>query len=260
VNALGDILPGFSRAIVRGDEPPGQINSAYPKHTVSTAIDVYRNNYLGNLHDALAGAYPVVGQLVGNDFFRRLTRAYIGKNPSRSGNLHHYGEQMAAFIAAFLPAQQLAYLPDVAALEWACHCAYFAEDAGTLDTGKLSRLGQEHYPDLVLVLHPACYMVRSPYPIADIWHAHQPGAPDDFHIDLDGGPCNALVIRNDDSVIVGELDDAIALWLSIIQNGTTLGDATAGTLEKHPDFDLQAGLSRLVSQGVFADFLVKGLP
>jgi hypothetical protein len=189
-----------------------------------------------------------------------LTRAYIEQNPSRSGNLHHYGEQMAAFIAAFLPAKQLVYLSDVAALEWACHCAYFAADAGALDTGKLSRLEQGHYSNLVLVFHPACHVVRSRYPIAGIWHAHQPGAPADFHIDLDNGPSNALVIRKDDVVIVSELDEAEALWMSSIRTGTTLGDATAGTLERYPDFDLQASLSSLVSQGVFTDFQVKGLP
>jgi len=260
VNALSEDLLGFSRAIVHGDELPPEVDSIYSKYTAATAVEVYRNNYRGNLHDALAGAYPVIEQLVGNDFFRGLTRAYIEQNSSRSGNLHNYGEQMAAFIADFLPAKQLVYLSDVAALEWACHCAYFAADAGTLDTGKLSWLEQEHYSDLVLVVHPACHVVRSVYPVADIWHAHQPGAPGDFHIDLDSGPCNALVIRIDDVVLVNKLEDAVAFWLSIIQSGITLGDATAATLEKYPDFDLQAGLACLVAQGVFADFHVKGLP
>ena len=259
MNALSDDLLGFGRAIVHGDELLPGMSHASRQYPAETAIEVYRNNYHGNLHDALVGAYPVIEQLVGKDFFRRLTRAYIEQNVSRSGNLHHYGEQMAAFIAAFLPAQQLVYLSDVAALEWACHSAYFAADAGALDTGKLSRLEQEHYANLVLVFHPACHVVRSRYPVADIWRAHQPGAPDDFHIDLDSGPCNALVIRKDDVVLVSELAEADAVWLSSIQAGNTLGEATASTMERYPDFDLQAGLASLVTQGVFADFHVKGL-
>ncbi|MFZ5524292.1 MAG: DNA-binding domain-containing protein [Pseudomonadota bacterium] len=256
MNALNDELPAFARAIVRGNELSCGINSAYPNYTAATAIDVYRNNYRGNLHDALAGAYPVIEHLVGKDFFRRLTRAYIEQHPSRSGNLHHYGEQMAVFIADFLPAKQLVYLSDVAALEWACHSAYFAADAGTLDTGKLSRLGQEHYSNLVLVFHPACHVVHSRYPVADIWHAHQPGAPGDFHIDLDSGPSNALVIRKDDAVLVSELADADAEWLDNIRNGRTLGVATEVVIESHPDFDLQACLVNIVGLGVFTDFYV----
>jgi hypothetical protein len=259
MNALSDDLLGFSRTIVRGDELLPGMNHANRHYPVETAIEVYRNNYRGNLHDALAGAYPVIEQLVGKEFFRHLTRAYIEQHVSRSGNLHHYGEQMTSFIAAFLPAQHLVYLPDVAALEWACHSAYFAADAGTLNTGKLSLVEQEHYANLVLVFHPACHVVRSKYPVADIWHAHQPGAPDDFHIDLESGPSNALVMRKDDVVLVGELTEADAVWLSSIGAGNTLGEATADTMERYPDFDLQAGLGNLVTQGVFTDFHVKRL-
>lgn len=167
---------------------------------------------------------------------------------------------MTAFIGTFLPAKQLVYLSDVAALEWACHCAYFSADAGRLDLRRLSQLGQEQYSDLVMVSHPACHVVRSRYPIAAIWHAHQPGASSDFHIDLDSGPCNALVIRNDDAVIVSELGGADAEWLSNIRAGAALGDATAAALERYPDFDLQAGLAGMVAQGVFSGFYVKGLP
>lgn len=257
MNALSDDLLVFAHAIVRSDELPREINTVYPKYTAATAIDVYRNNYRGNLNDTLAGAYPVIEQLVGKDFFRLMTRRFIEQHPSRSGNLHCYGEQMAAFAAAFEPAQTLVYLPDVAALEWACHCAYFADDATMLDIGKLAQILSEQYPDLVLLTHPACHVVRSRYPIAAIWHAHQPGAPGDFHIDLESGQCISLVVRKDDAVQVSELTEADAEWLSGIQAGIALGAATAATLERYPDFDLQAGLASLVSRGVFTDFNLK---
>jgi len=260
VNALSDDLLSFMHVIVNGDELSPKVDPAYPNYSAITAVEVYRNNYRGNLHDSLAGAYPVIEQLVGKEFFRRLTHAYIEQHPSLSGNLHRYGEQMTAFIGTFLPAKQLVYLSDVAALEWACHCAYFSADAGRLDLRRLSQLGQEQYSDLVLVSHPACHVVRSRYPIAAIWHAHQPGASSDFHIDLDSGPCNALVIRNDDAVIVSELGGADAEWLSNIRAGAALGDATAAALERYPDFDLQAGLAGMVAQGVFSGFYVKGVP
>jgi len=252
--ALCDDLSVFARAIVRGEEPPSQIDTAYPNYSVAAAIEVYRNNYRGNLHDTLAGAYPVIEQLVGKDFFRLLTRQFIAQHPSHSGNLHHYGAGMSDFVAAFEPAQGLTYLPDVAALEWACHCAYFADDAATLDIGKLSQIHPEQYPDLILHTHPACHLVRSNYPVAAIWHAHQPGAPCDFHIDLDSGSSNALVSRKDDDVLVSELSAANADWLQRIQIGTTLGEASAASLERYPQFDLQAVLLHLMTQDVLTDF------
>jgi hypothetical protein len=251
---LGDDLYDFARAIVYGEEISSRIDADYRNYSAAVAIEVYRNNYRGNLHDTLAGAYPVIEQLVGKDFFRRMTRQYIGQHLSRSGNLHRYGAEMADFVASFEPAQGLAYLQDVAALEWACHCAYFSDDAATLDIGKLGMIPPEHYPDLILHLHPGCHLVRSRYPIAAIWHAHQPGAPGDFRIDLDRGSCNALVSRKDDVVLVSEQAEYDASWLQAIQTGVPLGAATSATLEHHPNFDLQAVLLNLVAQNVLAGF------
>jgi len=251
--ALSDDLSHFAGVIVRGDAPPVQIETAYPQYSISTAIEVYRNNYRGNLHDTLAGAYPVIAQLVGTDFFRYLTRHFIAQYPSRSGNLHHYGAEMADFVAFFEPAGTLPYLPDMAALEWACHRAYFAGDAPMLDIARLAQIPPEQYSDLILRTHPSCHLVRSNYPVVAIWHAHQPDAADDFQIDLDSGANIALVSRRDDVVIVDELSAANADWLHAIQAGTTLGEATAATLEQHPDFDLQAVLLNLVAQAVLTD-------
>jgi hypothetical protein len=263
--ALHDDLSDLARSIVHGEQPSSQIAASYRNYSVDVAVEVYRNNYRGNLHDALAGAYPVIEQLVGRDFFRHITRQFITKHTSRSGNLHHYGAEMADFVATFEPAQGLVYLPDVAALEWACHCAYFADDGIAPDIGqtfiaKLAQIPPGQYPDLILYAHPSCHLVRSSYPVASIWHAHQPGALSDFHIDLDSGFSNALVSRNDDVVMVNELSPADADWLHGILSGTPLGEATAATLQRYPDFDLQATLLSLVAQGVLIDFNLSPRP
>jgi hypothetical protein len=257
VPALSEMLSGFAQAIVHGDKPPAQIDAAYPHYSAATALEVYRNNYRGNLHDTLAGAYPVVKQLVGDDFFRYMATKFIEQYPSRSGNLHHYGAEIADFVASFESAQGLPYLPDVAALEWACHRAYFAGDAPTLDLAELAQVPPDQYPELVLRIQPCCHQVRSRYPVVAIWRAHQPGADPDFTIDPDSGASIALVCRNDGAVIVDELSPADFHWLQAIRAGATLGDATAAALETDPGFDLQAVLLKLVTQGVLCGFKFK---
>ena len=252
--ALRDDLSGFARAIVRGHDLPQEVQAIYPHYPVATALDIYRNNYRGNLHDTLSGAYAVCEQIVGKDFFRQLTREYIEQHPSYSGNLHLYGAGMATFIAAFAPAQELAYLADVVSLEWACHCAYHAQDAATLDVSNLAQISPTHYSDLILLIHPACHVLRSRYPIAAIWHAHQPGAASDFHIDLDKGGSNVLVNRRHDEVSVDPVGEADAHWLLALMAGSRLGAATSATLECYPDFDLRAALLNLATQGVLTDF------
>ena len=251
---LDDELASFARAIVSGAAPSAQIETRYANYSGEVALEVYRNNYRGNLHDALAGAYPVTKQLVGDDFFRFMARKFVEQYPSRSANLHHYGAELADFLAGFTPAQELVYLPDVAALEWACHVAYFAEDAPLLALDSLAQVAPEQYPDLLLHLHPACRILRSPYPVNAIWQAHQPGAAADFHIDLDSGAAIVLVSRMEGRVQVTDLSAAAADWLAHIQSGTPLGAAIIATLEHYPEFDLPAMLLRLAALQVLSGF------
>lgn len=251
---LHDELVHFASGIVHGLAPSANIDKAYSTYSADIALDIYRNNYRGNLHDALAGAFPVVKQLVGDDFFRYLAREFIGQYPSRSANLHQYGGELADFIATFAPARELVYLPDVAALEWACHRAYFADDGEILDLNELARVPSQAYADLVLHMHASCHLLHSDYPVAAIWQAHLPGASSDFSIDLGGGSCHALVSRKLDVVSVTELAEADAIWLQRIEAGASLGDATAETVERYPDFDLLPVLQTLVAQNIFANF------
>jgi len=97
---LSAALNLLARTIVLGEKSLEQINGNHSNYPVDVAIEIYRNNYRGNLHDALAGAYPVIKQLVGDEFFRFLARKYIEKYPSRSANLHQYGEELQFLLPA----------------------------------------------------------------------------------------------------------------------------------------------------------------
>jgi hypothetical protein len=251
MSELNNHLAHFAQTIVQGETPASQFNNCYSNYSLSTAIQVYRNNYQGNLHDALAGAYPVIKQLVGDDFFHMLALRFIEHYPSRSANLHHYGAELSGFVACFEPALALEYLSDTAILEWACHCAYFANDVPLFDLGQLAQFTSAQHPYLVLSLHPSTAIVLSPFPIIDIWLAHQPGAASDFHIDLNSGSCIALVSRKLNAVEVISLLEAEAFWLQQILSGNLLGDATQMTLELYPDFNLPTTLIKLVDQHVF---------
>jgi hypothetical protein len=223
---LNETLVALARTIVQGESRPITIYSAYSAYSADVAVDVYRNNYHENLQDALAGAYPVIKQLVGDDFFRTMAREFIQHHPSRSGNLHHYGAELANFVATFSPVRELAYLADVAQLEWACHVAYFAPDKENKVLSKLAQISTEQYANLIFQTHIASQIICSSYPIVKIWHAHQLGAEPNFQIDLEqGGDC-ALVSRVADAVQVNEISASEAKWLQQIQQGVCLGEAT----------------------------------
>ncbi|MDE1990338.1 MAG: putative DNA-binding domain-containing protein [Betaproteobacteria bacterium] len=238
------------------------------RYPLSEALDIYRNNWRHNLRQALAGAYPVLVQVVGEAFFRQLATRFMDEHPSASGNLHDYGDALPAFLQGFAPAQPLSYLPDLAALEWACHRAYFAPDEPPLDLQALARLPEQvaeggagvvedTLEHLRFEFHPACTLLASPWPVDAIWRAHQPGAPEDFRIDLKDGPCRVLVNRSEGEATVSALAEDEFRWLREIHAGATLGDATARTLEHHPDFNPGILLPRLALGGTWTRFTLE---
>lgn len=251
MNAWHETLVDFARTVIQGI--PTTVSFApSPHYAIRTGLEVYRNNYRGNLQDALAGAYPVIEQLVGADFFRMMARAFISQHVSHSANLFDYGAQLGDFLAAYEPARALAYLPDVARLEWACHRAYFASDAAPLELARLAQVAPDDYAALRLQVHPACHIVASIFPIVAIWQAHQ-GATD-FETDWAHGGQIALVMRQHDTVEVRELIEDEAHWLAGMMQEERLGDATAATLNSFPNFNLQDSMQRFASLGILTDF------
>src|SRR5262249_39103200 len=126
-------------------------------------LQVYRNNTFSSLTAALKDTFPVVCQLVGERFFGYAAEEYILARPPRAPRLAEYGEDFADFLSGFEPARSLAYLPDVARLEWAVNAAYHAPDAPTLDPVRIAALPQERYSHLTFVAHPSARLVASEF-------------------------------------------------------------------------------------------------
>lgn len=237
-----------------GTLPDGMAASSH--YSLDSALNIYRNNYRENLHDSLAAAYPIVVQLVGSDFFRMLARKFIEQHPSRSGNLHHYGAQLSEFLSNFPATKNLPYLPDFARLEWACHQAYYAADHAPFNPLQLSEIAEEDFSTMLWHCHPASFLLHSPYPLFDIWRAHQPGANADFYIDLNQAGGDLLVSRNLGRVEVSAISPSTADWLRRIQVGVAMGEASEDTLARYPDFDLPATMTTLVSNAVLINFRI----
>jgi len=90
---------------------------------------VYRNNVVVSLVAALADTFPVVRELVGEEFFTAMARLYVAEQPPLSPVLAHYGDGFADWVVQFEPAAAVPCLADMARLERARVRAYHAADA-----------------------------------------------------------------------------------------------------------------------------------
>jgi hypothetical protein len=212
-------------------------------HSVSPREQIYRNNVFISLTGALADVYPVVQRLVGEKFFAQLARRYIRAYPSRSGNLHDFGSAFAGFMLGVEDLRSLPYLPDVAALEWACHEAFHAAEAAPLDFSRLINPESAKAP-----LHPAARLVASRYPILAIWeanHAEEPGL-----VDLDAGADWLVVLRRELQVEILRATPGEFALLAALRDGVVLGEACEAALAAEPSLDLSAAMGRFVTHGL----------
>ena len=220
---------------------------------VERRMAIYRANMVAAADKVLSLAYPVIRQVVGEEFFHGLAREYQRGTPSTSGDLTDFGATFDAFVAAFEHTQSLPYLPDLARLEWAVHRAGGAADAPDWDAGALATVEPEQQAAIRFAWPPGLAVVESPHPIVRIWTIHQPGYDGEFSVDWNRAD-TALVARDGFTVVVTECAAADALFIRASLAGTPLGDAATATLATHPDFDLGALLGRALAARLICGF------
>lgn len=224
---------------------------AGPADRATQGLAAYCNNVTGNWVNALRASYPVLVRLVGDAFFSAAARRYAAAGRSVSGNLDDYGADFPAWLATDPPAAELPYLADVGRLEWAVQSAYQATDEVALDPAALAALGRLAADDLAalrLRVAAAAQLIASPFPVADIWRAHQqdpvPAVP------FPPGPHFALVTRDEHGIAVRPIDGALFTFLAALAANQALGPALAAALHAEPDTPVAQLLAACLQLGV----------
>ena len=220
-------------------------------------LDIYRNNLFGSLTEALSAVYPTVAQLVGDGFFRFMAHQYILAHPSRSGNLHEFGGELASFLDRFEPASSLPYLADSARLDWAWHLVFHTASTPRVDLGstlaRMATMSHDGRAALQLDWQPAARLVTSPFPVLRIWQMHQSPLPEDGGetplVDIDAGGEAVLVIQRAGEVLLVGLGLGEYALLEALSTGARLGDAVAAALEVEGSFDVAPAIAHHVSLG-----------
>lgn len=132
-------------------------------------FNVYRNNYLITLRNALRSTFPVIERLVGEEFFAALACAFAECHPPRSPIMARYGGALPGFLEQFAALADFPYLADVARLEYARVQAYHAADAIGFELA--SEASASAALDQPARLHPSVCVVASAHPVHSIWHA-----------------------------------------------------------------------------------------
>jgi Putative DNA-binding domain len=225
---------GFAGALADSHHESALLDELAPSDMASERIGLYRGNLQTNWHGALAGAYPVLRALVGDMYFDALARAYARAHPSVSGDLNRFGDALPPFVERYEPDSRFRYFGDIARLEWALHCAYFASDVEPFSSGQWIELGGDRLLEARLCVHPACAAIASSYAIADVWLAHQPGEV--FPADIDV-PSWVLVVRPQWRPVVIKQSAAAHAAFVGLRRGESLNEALDAAFAMDAEFD-----------------------
>ena len=223
--------------------------------TADKRFNVYRNNVISSLIDALGAGYPLVKKRVGLDFFNAMARIYVRQYPPKSPLMILYGAGFPAFLTEFEPAAKVPWLPDLAHLEWARRDAYHAADAEPSGLAVLANLGAEEMMFARATLLPSTRIVRSKFPILSIWETLNQG----LEIPTLDTPSDTLIARPDMVVEMHPLPTGAAEFLYLLQRGSTLGAAIEAVSDA-PNFDLSRIIGSLFEARLLASVELEDTP
>jgi hypothetical protein len=210
---------------------------------------LYRGNLVATWNKTLASAYPVIAQLVGDEFFGGLSQEYGRAHPSASGDLNEFGSHFAAFLAGFPHTASLPYLSDMARLEWAMHRAHYASDAPAMTSSDLSAIAPDQLEECYLPLRPAFSVIASEWNVVPLWLAHQPGGPP-FPDEM-AAASYGLIARPRWKTALVPLSRASHAALAVLHDGGSFGAALDAAFEIDEEFDVAAQLRLWLEFAVF---------
>ncbi|WP_209017416.1 DNA-binding domain-containing protein [Roseibium aggregatum] len=213
-------------------------------------FNVYRNNVVVSLCEALGQIYPAVKTLLGDEYFNAVARAFVTRHPPQSPVLIWYGGAFAAFIEEFPPLEAYPYLVDVARAEWSWLQAYHAADAAPMDPALLGALDPEKVGEARLEKHPAALLVRSDWPVLDLLRANRFFPEDAVAVDLSLSQ-SVLITRPDLDVEIRLPYPGGAVFIEALFEGFALAEAAGKAQSQCAEFSLSDCLSDCLSSGAF---------
>jgi hypothetical protein len=229
----------------------GAVSAMLADHIHQDRLDIYRNTFLLSLTKALQLCFPATQRLVGEDFFEGAAQVFITENPPRAAWLDQYSGEFPDFLRSFRPATSVAYLGDVAELEWAVNCVLHAPDAPPFEVATLGAIDFKDQNRICFVASPSIRLLYLEHPVDDIWRAVLAGDDEALRsVDIDAGPIHVLVERRATGIEVLRPDRRAWRFLSELCSGRPI-EAAIDSIE---NFDSAGELAEHLALGRFSGF------
>ena len=207
-------------------------------------LSIYGNAYYLRIIEVLGANFSSVRNVVGGPAFHRLARAYLVRYPSTFKSIDDIGHRLPGFLRRHSLTKRYGFLPDLATLEWATHCAFFADDR----------------PRRALPLDPSVKLLTLDWPVDRLWRSDGKWSPAQLR-KLKKTRQNALVFRTPEKFLrVHPLNPIQCDLLRQIGKGKSLKKSILFILTKHKEdadkIPIGAWFREWAENGVFTNKLI----
>lgn len=204
---------------------------------------VYAHGYMARIVEVVGLEYAAIHRILGEEAFEALLARYLGVFPPRSFDLGRVGNRLAGFLEFDRLTVELPFLPDLAQLERKIAECFVAADDTPATWESLRRRSPEELLRLRFGLLPGVAVLRSAWPLHELWACRFEEDDDAVSIALEGRPASVLVFRRDGQVRLEVVTEAEA----VLVEAASCGDATLSDLQELTGAgDAPAGLACLV--------------
>lgn len=244
---LQNIQKAFLDSVYRGDD---SLQSVLSNHYPDLSINIYRNNAVYNLINALSIMYPAVYKILGEYKFNKVSKDYIKLNPSRDGNLDVYGVTFSCFLKEKKYIKD--YICDLARLDLAYHDIYIAVDYCARPVDQFKHIASEDYEKVVFVINPALQLLVLEHDVLSMWGGEVVDVPLKSKGDI-------VMYRDSSSRICAVPLDAMEA--GFIRQATlkkTFYEIFCDLAKSFPNGDIGRVINKMVTNNIVIDYYIAG--
>ena len=242
------------------DSKCAQLFSPGGKLTQQERLNIYRDTMHTAHTGALAQTYKSCEKILGEKYFKQIANKYFYEYPATNQNLNLYWQSFPLFLQHWgqnhTELSDYQYLPDLAQLELAYEQAYYAKDDPLFDFSSLAALSDDSQRQLRFKLSAALSILRSNYPIYEIWLANQEHDHSQ-EINAIHEPQYLCVAREDLKPIIHKIDHNNWWLIEKIQNHFSFTELGVLAAQEGIDIPLQNIIPQLIQNKWICGYYAK---
>jgi len=228
-----------------------------PRTDAATLLGVYRDAYALRLLEILRKDYPKTHEMLGDDHFDALGRAYLAAHPSRTFTVRWFGQYLPAFLAATAPWSDHPVLAEMATLEWALGEAFDAPDVAPIGPEAIGAVPHAGWPGLVFTLHPSLRRHAFRYKVPELWQQLEHGEEHAGEVPIYDEAVTFLVWREGLQPVYRGVEPDEAWALAQLVEGSSFGALCDGLTRFHDPATAAGRAAQMLKQWL-TDGLITG--